>query len=254
MTGAGLVAESLVVRYGGLLAVDDVSLVAPPGRVTGLIGPNGAGKTTIFNACSGLVRPASGRVFLDGHDVTRLPLPRRAQRGLGRTFQRIELFDSLTVRENVELGREGALAGSSPWRQLVARRPERADVAAAADAALETCGLQALASRRAGALSTGSRRLVELARVLAGGFHVLLLDEPSSGLDDAESARFGEILRRVVADRGVGVLLVEHHMGLVLDVCDHLYVLDFGCLLFEGTPAEAVASREVRAAYLGTAA
>jgi len=250
----GLVADALVVRYGGLVAVDGVSLAAPPGRLTGLIGPNGAGKTTIFNACTGLVRPTAGRVLLDGHDVTRLSLPRRAQRGLGRTFQRIELFDSLTVRENVELGREGALAGSSPWRQLVARRPDRSEVAAAAEAALETCGLAHLASRPAGALPTGSRRLVELARVLAGDYRVLLLDEPSSGLDDGESARFGEILTRVVAERGVGILLVEHHMGLVLDVCDHLYVLDFGRLLFQGTPDEAVASSEVRAAYLGSAA
>jgi ABC-type branched-subunit amino acid transport system ATPase component len=250
----GLVAEGLVVRYGGLLAVDDVSLAAPAGRITGLIGPNGAGKTTIFNACSGLLRPAAGRVLLDGTDVTALPLPRRAQRGLGRTFQRIELFDSLSVRDNVALGREGLLAGSSPWRQLVTGRGDRATVAAATEAALETCGLIDVADRPAGALSTGARRLVELARVLAGGFRLLLLDEPSSGLDDAESAHFGEILRRVVEERGVGILLVEHHMGLVLEVCDYLYVLDFGRLLFEGTAAEVVASDEVRAAYLGTAA
>jgi ABC-type branched-subunit amino acid transport system ATPase component len=250
----GLATDALVVRYGGLLAVDDVSLAAPLGRVTGLIGPNGAGKTTIFNVCSGLVRPSSGRVLLDGDDVTHLPTPRRAQRGLGRTFQRIELFDSLTVRENVELGREGGLAASSPWRQLVSRRGELAQVRAAADEALATCRLGPVADRPAGALSTGTRRLVELARVLAGGFPVLLLDEPSSGLDDAESARFGEILQSVVTDRGVGVLLVEHHMGLVLDICEHLYVLDFGRLLFEGSPADAVASDVVRAAYLGTAA
>jgi ABC-type branched-subunit amino acid transport system ATPase component len=254
MTATGLVAESLVVRYGGLVAVDDVSLAAPAGRITGLIGPNGAGKTTIFNACSGLVRPTSGRVLLDDTDVTSMSLPRRAQRGLGRTFQRIELWDSLSVRENVQLGREGLLAGSSPWRQLVARRSDRAEAAAAADAALETCGLLPLAGRPAGTLSTGSRRLVELARVLAGGSSMLLLDEPSSGLDDAESARFGAILRDAIASRGVGVLLVEHHMELVLDVCDYLYVLDFGQLLFEGTPAETVASDDVRAAYLGTAA
>ena len=254
MTTTGLVAEGLLVRYGGLVAVDGVSLTAPVGRITGLIGPNGAGKTSIFNACSGLLRPASGRVLLEGEDVTRLSLARRAQRGLGRTFQRIELFDSLSVRENVALGREGQLAGSSPWRQVFGRRTDRDDVGLATDDAIETCGLDAIADRPAGALSTGSRRLVELARVLASGARMLLLDEPSSGLDDTDSARFGEILRSVVVDRGVGVLLVEHHMGLVLDICDHLYVLDFGRLLFEGSPAEAVASDEVRAAYLGTAA
>jgi ABC-type branched-subunit amino acid transport system ATPase component len=251
---SGLAVESLTVRYGGLVAVDDVSLSVPPDRITGLIGPNGAGKTTLFNACSGLVRPSRGTIRLDGRDITRLPLARRPQLGLGRTFQRIELFDSLTVRENVELGREGVLAGSLPWRQLFSGRSDRQAVAAATDDALATCGLQPVADRPAGSLSTGNRRLVELARVLAGGFRLLLLDEPSSGLDDHESRRFGDILTSVVRDQGVGILLVEHHMGLVLSVCDYLYVLDFGRLLFEGTPDEAVASDEVRAAYLGTAA
>ena len=254
MTESGLTVESLVVRFGGLVAVNDVSLAAPVGRITGLIGPNGAGKTTLFNACSGLVRPAQGRVRLDGRDITNLTLARRPQLGLGRTFQRIELFDSLTVRQNVELGREGVLAGSMPWRQLVASRSERRVVTEAADEAMTRCGLTADADRPAGALSTGNRRLVELARVLAGGFKMLLLDEPSSGLDERESERFGEILTAVVRDRGVGILLVEHHMGLVLTVCDYLYVLDFGRLLFDGTPDEAVASEAVRAAYLGTAA
>ena len=254
MSTQGLSITGLGVRYGGLVAVDDVSLSAPPGRVTGLIGPNGAGKTSLFNACSGLVRPSAGRIEMDGRDITRLPLARRPQLGLGRTFQRMELFDSLSVRQNVELGREGALAGSSPWRQLVARRSERALAADAADEALTTCGLQAHAELPAGALSTGNRRLVELARVLAGGFRMLLLDEPSSGLDDRESERFGAILTDVAHDRGIGILLVEHHMELVLKVCDYLYVLDFGRLLFEGTPDEAVASDVVRAAYLGHAA
>jgi ABC-type branched-subunit amino acid transport system ATPase component len=254
MSERGLTVDSLVVRFGGLVAVDDVSLVAPVGRITGLIGPNGAGKTTLFNACSGLVRPVRGQVRLDGRDMTHLPLARRPQLGLGRTFQRIELFDSLTVRQNVELGREGVLAGSMPWRQLLASRTERRLVTEAADDALAVCGLTGDADRSAGSLSTGNRRLVELARVLAGGFRLLLLDEPSSGLDERESERLGEILTAVVRDRDVGILLVEHHMSLVLSVCEYLYVLDFGRLLFEGTPDEAVASEAVRAAYLGTAA
>ena len=251
---SGIRVVDLTVRYGGLVAVDDVSLSAEMGRITGLIGPNGAGKTTLFNACSGLVRPAAGTVRLDGRDITHLSLARRPQRGLGRTFQRIELFDSLSVRQNVEIGREGVIAGSMPWRQLFGRRSDQGVVAAAADEALVTCGLEQLADRPAGSLSTGDRRLVELARVLAGGFRMLLLDEPSSGLDDSESKRFAEILTGVVRDRGVGVLLVEHHMELVLGVCDYLYVLDFGKLLFEGTPKQAVVSDAVRAAYLGTAA
>jgi ABC-type branched-subunit amino acid transport system ATPase component len=254
MTHTGLDVQSLVVRYGGLVAVDDVSLSVPRGRVTGLIGPNGAGKTTLFNACSGIVRPSAGRIVLDGADITRLPLARRPQLGLGRTFQRIELFDSLTVRENVELGREGVLAGSSPWRQLVARRSDRAAARDAASDALATCGLERVADRPAGVLPTGERRLVELARVLAGGFALLLLDEPSSGLDDAESDRFADVLTRAVAERDVGALLVEHHMRLVVSVCAYVYVLDFGRLLFEGEPAEVMSSDVVRAAYLGTAA
>jgi ABC-type branched-subunit amino acid transport system ATPase component len=254
VTSQGLSVSGLGIRYGGLVAVDDVSLAAPRGRITGLIGPNGAGKTSLFNACSGLVRPSAGRIELDGRDITRLPLARRPQLGLGRTFQRMELFDSLSVRQNVELGREGALAGSSPWRQLIARRAERTLAGEAAEEALATCGLQAYAGLPAGALSTGNRRLVELARVLAGGFRMLLLDEPSSGLDDRESERFGAILTEIAHDRGIGILLVEHHMELVLQVCDYLYVLDFGRLLFEGTADEAVASDVVRAAYLGTAA
>ena len=251
---AGLAVAGLTVRYGGLVAIDDVSLSAPMGRITGLIGPNGAGKTTLFNACSGLVRPAAGTVHLDGRDITRMSLARRPQLGLGRTFQRIELFDSLTVRQNVELGREGVIAGSVPWRHLFGRRADAAVVAGAASQALATCDLERLADKPAGSLSTGDRRLVELARVLAGGFRMLLLDEPSSGLDDHESKRFAEILTDCVRDRGVGVLLVEHHMELVLGVCDYLYVLDFGKLLFEGTSQEAVKSEAVRSAYLGSAA
>lgn len=251
---SGLTVSSLVVSYGGLVAVDDVSISAPHGRITGLIGPNGAGKTTVFNACSGLVRPTAGTVHLDGRDITHKSFARRPQLGLGRTFQRIELFDSLTVRQNVELGREGTFAGSLPWRQLFGRRSEQHAVAAAAADALAVCGLESHAERPAGSLSTGNRRLVELARVLAGGFRMLLLDEPSSGLDDRESERFGDILTEVVRERGIGILLVEHHMELVLSVCNYLYVLDFGKLLFEGTPQEAVRSDAVRAAYLGTAA
>lgn len=254
MTESGLSVSSVVVRFGGLVAVDDVSLAAPRERITGLIGPNGAGKTTLFNVCSGLTRPTRGAVRLDGRDISQVSAARRPQLGLGRTFQRIALFDSLTVRDNVELGREGTMAGSLPWRQLVARRVERRVVAAAARDALDTCGIVDLADRPAGSLSTGNRRLVELARVLAGGFTTLLLDEPSSGLDDHESERFGEILTTVVAERGVGILLVEHHMELVLAVCDYLYVLDFGRLIFAGTPDEAVTSDVVRDAYLGTAA
>jgi ABC-type branched-subunit amino acid transport system ATPase component len=250
----GLVVSGVVVRYGGLVAVDGVNLTAPPGRVTGLIGPNGAGKTTTFNACSGLVRPSAGSVTLFGHDVTRASAPARAQRGLGRTFQRMELFDSLPVRENVALGREAGLAGRNPLRHLIGRPGDRGSAQEAARDAVALCGLEDLATRRVGSLSTGQRRLVELARTVAGNFRILLLDEPSSGLDHKETKRFGEILQRIVADTGAGILLVEHDMALVMEVCQYLYVIDFGRPIFEGTPAEVAASDVVRSAYLGTEA
>ena len=248
----GLEVRDLSVRYGGNVAVAGVSLSAPMGRLTGLIGPNGAGKTTTFNACSGLLRPATGHVLLDGHDVTRLGPARRARRGLGRTFQRMELFTSMTVAENVALGREAGLGGSNPLRQFVASRQQRSSIRTATNEALELCGIGDLAGEPVEILSTGQRRLVELARVMAGGFRMLLLDEVSSGLDHAESEHLGTILRKLVDERGVGILLVEHDMVLVMAVCDYLYVLDFGKPIFEGSPAEVQASPIVRAAYLGS--
>jgi ABC-type branched-subunit amino acid transport system ATPase component len=250
----GLTVDGLKVRFGGLVAVDGVSIKARGGKITGLIGPNGAGKTTTFNACSGLLRPSSGRILLDEVDVTRRGPAARARLGLGRTFQRMELFDSLTVRENVEAGAEATLAGANPLTQVAGRPGDRATVRVAAESALRLCELRELSEVPAASLSTGQRRLVELARCLAGPFGLLLLDEPSSGLDRAETEHFGQILKRVVADRGIGVLIVEHDMALVLDVCEHVYVLDFGELIFEGTPAEVISSPIVRAAYLGDTA
>lgn len=248
---SGLRIDSLKVQFGGLTAVGNVTLEAPLGRLTGLIGPNGAGKTTTFNAATGLQRPTAGTVTLFGQDVTGAPPHVRAQRGLGRTFQRMELFDSLPVRQNVEMGAEAALAGSNPLRQLWGRHGEAAEVAVRAQHALETCDILHLAEMQPADLSTGQRRLVELARVIAGGFRMVLLDEPSSGLDRAETERFGAILRDLVS-AGQGILIVEHDMALVLKHCDYVYVLDFGQLLFEGTPAEIMASDVVRSAYLGS--
>jgi ABC-type branched-subunit amino acid transport system ATPase component/branched-subunit amino acid ABC-type transport system permease component len=244
--------DGLTVGFGGLIAVDGLSLTVPPGRITGLIGPNGAGKTTVFNACSGLVTPRSGKVRLSDRDVTRLAAAPRARTGLGRTFQQMELFDSLSVLDNVLVGFEASKAGGGVYSQVVARRGERQQGLALARSLLELCGLAGLENAQAGALSTGQRRLVELARCLAGPFSVLLLDEPSSGLDHRETEAFGQILKRVVAERGVGILLVEHDMALVMDVCDEIYVMDFGTRIFAGTPEEVRRSDVVRAAYLGT--
>ncbi len=238
--GPGVLSVSgLSVRFGGIHAVQGVSLEAPVGRLTALIGPNGAGKTTTFNALCGLNKPSDGTIELFGEDISHLSPPARAQRGLGRTFQRMELFDSLAVRDNIALGREAGMAGSRPLRHILTSRAERSAIADAVDE---------------GAISTGQRRLVELARAIAGNFKILLLDEPSSGLDGTETKRFGEILREVITRRGTGILLVEHDMSLVMEVCDYIYVIDFGLPIFEGTPPEVRSSDIVRAAYLGSEA
>ncbi|WP_261575370.1 branched-chain amino acid ABC transporter permease/ATP-binding protein [Frankia gtarii] len=239
------------VAFGGLVAVDGVTLRAATGHITGLIGPNGAGKTTTFNVCSGLLRPQRGQVLLDGRSIIRRSASTRARLGLGRTFQQMELFDNLTVWDNVVLGAEGRRAGPNALRHLASTPRISRDIHAAADSAVRTCGLGDLTGQVAGSLSTGQRRLVELARCLAGQPRLLLLDEPSSGLDRAETRHFGQILRRVVDEHGVGILLVEHDMSLVTAICDHVYVLDFGRPVFDGVPAEVMASPVVRVAYLG---
>jgi ABC-type branched-subunit amino acid transport system ATPase component/branched-subunit amino acid ABC-type transport system permease component len=251
-TVPGLEAIGLVVRFGGLEAVRNVNLRAPFGQITGLIGPNGAGKTTMFNACGGLNRPSRGTIHLRGDDISALSPAARGRRGLGRTFQMMELCDTLSVGENVALGREAALAGAGVVSQIAASSEDERTVRQAADAAMALCGISELVDVQAGLLSTGQRRLVELARCIAGDFDLLLLDEPSSGLDKDETAKFAAVITRVVAERGTGILLVEHDMSLVMDVCQYIYVLDFGELLFEGPPAEVARSSLVQAAYLGS--
>jgi ABC-type branched-subunit amino acid transport system ATPase component len=251
---AELEVRALTVRFGGVVAVEHVGLIARSGVITGVIGPNGAGKTTIFNACSGFVRPTEGGVFYRGENITRRSRSWRARSGLGRTFQQLALFESMTVEENVRLGCEGRQAGSNPLTLLFGRRRAQLEIEARADEAIHLCKLADVRLARVSDLSSGRRRLVEFARCLAGNFDVLLLDEPSAGLDTAESLEFAQILRRVATERGTGVLLVEHYMDLVMGVCSYIYVLDFGCLIFEGTPAEVQASPVVQAAYLGMAA
>jgi ABC-type branched-subunit amino acid transport system ATPase component len=249
-----LSAEGITVRFGGLLAVDDLTLRAAGASITGLIGPNGAGKTTAFNAMTGAIHGAGGSVHLGDQRLDGLAPSARAQRGLGRTFQLIQLFDTMTVRENVAMGPELHFAGRRPWTHLVAGRRERLDTSARADQAIERCGLAQLADLPASELSTGQRRLVELARAMATPFRFLLLDEPSSGLDVAETEQFAVILRSIVEDNGVGILLVEHDIALVRAVCRYVYVLDFGQLIYDG-PADDVLSNDlVKAAYLGSEA
>jgi ABC-type branched-subunit amino acid transport system ATPase component len=247
-----LVVDGLTVQFGGLLAVDGVSLTAPAGAITALIGPNGAGKTTIFNACTGVVPATAGRVRLGDDDLGHRSTPARAAHGLGRTFQRMELFDSMSVAENVALGPEAFLAARRPWSQLAGSRRQRREIGDRAHDAMVRCGVRPMARTRVGDLSTGQRRLVELARAMATPFGFLLLDEPSSGLDVLETEQFGRIIEQFVAETGVGILLVEHDMTLVAGVCSYVYVLDFGTLIFAGPVADALASETVRAAYLGS--
>jgi len=228
------------IRFSGLMALDTVSIDIPAAQVTGLIGPNGAGKSTLFNIITGLLAPSAGVVRLDGRDITRLRPHRRARLGIARTFQRLEVFGSLTVRENV-------LVAAEMRRRWWPTRFRPTDVV---DELLETVGITALADRDAAALPTGSARLVEVARALALSPRFMLLDEPSSGLDDDETDALGELLIRLAAD-GVGVLLVEHDIPLVMHACSRINVLDFGQLIGSGTAAEIQDDPRVQAAYLG---
>jgi ABC-type branched-subunit amino acid transport system ATPase component/branched-subunit amino acid ABC-type transport system permease component len=250
-TAGCLAVDDLVIRFGGLVAVDRVSLAAKTGTITGLIGPNGAGKTSTFNACSGLVRPTSGGVLFGGRDISRFTPARRAHAGLGRTFQRVELCESFPVYDNIAIGCEAGLAGGNPLNHVLSRPAARRQIDDRVWEAIKLCGLESVVNTPAHALSTGQRRLLELARCLVSRFQILLLDEPSSGLDRTETDRFGDLLERVVAERGLGILLVEHDMDLVMRVCSTLYVLDYGELIFSGSPGEARNSPIVQAAYLG---
>ena len=246
--------ERLSVRFGGHLAVSEASLRVEGGRVSGLIGPNGAGKTTTFNAICGVVTPSSGRVTLDGKDISKVGTHQRARLGIGRTFQRLEVFASLTVRENVQVGLEIRRSWSRRREALPQYLADGADLTpdAEVDLILERLDLGRIADVTVGALPTGHARLVELGRALAARPSILLLDEPASGLDDTETEAFGELLV-TLAGNGLGILLVEHDVALVMRVCEHLSVLDFGQVIASGTPAEVRSNEAVLAAYLGTA-
>ncbi|MEU9288621.1 ABC transporter ATP-binding protein [Streptomyces sp. NPDC048275] len=228
----------MTVAFGGNRALDGVAMTAEPGRVTGLIGPNGAGKSTLFDVASGLRRPSSGRVFLEGRDITRTSPVGRARRGLARTFQRLELFGRLTVRDNLLVAAELG--------------PERRRADRAVTETLTRLGLTELADSPADALPTGVGRLVEVGRAMVTRPKVLLLDEPAAGQDSEETERFAALLRSLSAD-GTAVVLVEHDMSLVMGVCDEVYVLDLGKVIAFGPPEVIRNDAIVLAAYLGDA-
>jgi branched-chain amino acid transport system ATP-binding protein len=232
---------NVTVQFGGVTAVDNASISVDEGSITGLIGPNGAGKTTLFNVITGLQPPTKGRVHFRGDDVSKSSVNARAKAGMGRTFQRLEAFGSLTVRENVQVARD-IHSGAKSW----VRRAKDPKI----DHLIELVGLEKYASQRADSVPTGVARLLEIARALAIEPRLLLLDEPSSGLDEAETETFGDLLEDLAAE-GRAILMVEHDMDLVMRVCHLIHVLEFGRVIATGAPDEIRANTAVQAAYLG---
>ena len=251
---AALELDQISVHFGGVAALDGVSLSVAPGELCGLIGPNGAGKTTLFDVVSGVRAPDGGAVRLGGRDATRWPAVRRARQGVRRTFQRVQTYGWLSVADNVLAALEWAGGGGGLPADLVAapsrRRRERERRARVADV-LERCGLTRVADEPAGSLPIGLARMVELARAIVDSPRLLLLDEPTSGLDHGEVARLGELVRAVCADDGCAVLLVEHDVGFVMEHCGRIVVLDVGVVLAQGEPEAIQSNAAVRAAYLG---
>jgi branched-chain amino acid transport system ATP-binding protein len=237
---ARLEVREVTVRFGGNVALDGVDLTADAGQVTGLIGPNGAGKTTLFNVITGLLPPQRGLVRIDGTDVSKVKPSKRARLGFARTFQRLELFSMLSVRENLRVAVDIRRTGGP--------HPE-----AFVDSIIDRVGLRAVADARVDSLPTGQARLVELGRSLATKPTVLLLDEPASGQDEHETVAFGALLREL-AGEGIAVVLVEHDVHLVMQVCDLIHVLDFGRIIASGPPEQVQRDEAVLAAYLGTKA
>lgn len=243
--------DRIVKRFSGITALDGASIEVEAGERVGLIGPNGAGKTTFFNCMLGMLRIDSGTVELGGVDVTKLPVHERARLGIGRTFQRLEIFPDSTVRDHLFVAERVRRRSGRLWKDIIGLGRPRVDELARCDEVLELLGLGDLADEPIERLSLGQCRLVEVGRALMTEPKVLLLDEPSSGLDRAETSALAQTLREVQAEQGFAILLVEHDVELVADFTTRSYVLDFGRMILEGPTAEVLASDAVRAAYLG---
>jgi branched-chain amino acid transport system ATP-binding protein len=247
-------ARNVTVRFGGLVALSDVSLEVPPASIVGLVGPNGAGKTTLFGVFSGLLNPQGGEVYLGGRKVTGAAPSKRARLGLARTFQQLELFMGLTVREHIVLGYRVRNQRRRLWTDLFtagALHKTTDEENARVEHLVDLLGLRNVANTGASVLPLGTARRVEVARALATGPSIVLLDEPSSGLDGHETAQLGAALRTVVEEEQVSLLLVEHDVAMVLGLSSQVAVLDFGVRIAHGTPDEIRNDPAVRAAYLG---
>jgi branched-chain amino acid transport system ATP-binding protein len=238
-------------RFSGITALDDVSITVEPGEPVGLIGPNGAGKTTFFNCLLGILRPDRGRVRFNGRDITRMPVYRRSRLGFGRTFQRVELFTGMTVRDHLFVAERARHGTGRLWKDVLNLAGPTADERERVDRTLELLGLVDVADTPIESLSLGRARLVELGRALMTEPLVLLLDEPSSGLDQSETMELVGTLQAVQRERGTAILLVEHDVEMVQAFASRLYVLDFGIVIASGPTADVMGDEAVRKAYLG---
>jgi branched-chain amino acid transport system ATP-binding protein len=246
-----LEAREITKTFAGITALDGVSLDVEPGEIVGLIGPNGAGKTTFFNCLLGMLKPDQGSVRFDGTDLSRVPTHRRARLGIGRTFQRIELFAEMTPREHLLVAERVRRGDGALWKDLLGRGRPKAEELEKVEETIALLGLDDVADRPIEALSLGRGRIVEVGRALMTQPSLLLLDEPSSGLDHHETIELAAKLREVNEQRGAAILLVEHDVEMVRSLVTRVFVLDFGTLIAHGPTAEVFAEAAVRRAYLG---
>lgn len=245
--------RDLTVRFGGIVALDRVSFTVPKGKVCGVIGPNGAGKTTCFNCLSGVYRPTSGQVLMNGEPITHLPRHDIARRGIGRTFQNLAVFSSMSVRRNILVGAHTRSVGEFIASMLYLPRASRSEAEAQeqADRYIARFGLSDVADAAVSSLPFAVQKRVELARAVASNPTVLLLDEPAAGLNHEEVERLAEEIRAICDVDGISILLVEHHMNLVMRISDKVVVLDFGKKIADGLPEQVRTSPDVIRAYLG---